>query len=208
VLGAQIPGRQPSPPLARPLLVPTRPPGRIVSIGTSALLVALAVVSLPISAVGMSDRTVAPTQSDELSPVINFVRHPDAGPIALRRNVTERAVAHAVDALHLGSGKVLLDVFVGYPIVLYSDHPNQFVIPSDRDWRVAISSPAADGVEYFLVPSPTNPLAALDDLNRTYPGIFETGAGIGQAIETFPGIGHSGAWRLFRVVGHATEPSS
>jgi hypothetical protein len=209
LIGALLPGRQPRPPAARPLLVPNRPPGRIVSLGTSALLVALAVVSLPISAVGMSDRSVAPTQSDELSPVINLVRHPGAAPVALRRNVTERAVAHAVDALHLGSGKVLLDVFVGYPIVLYSDRPNQFVIPSDRDWRVAISGPAADGVEYFLVPSPTNPLAALDDLNRTYPGIFETGAGIGQPIETFPGVGHSGAWRLFRVVSHATaEPSS
>jgi hypothetical protein len=208
LIGALLPGRQPRPPVARPLLVSNRPPGRLVSIGMSALLIGLAVASLPISAIGMSDRSVAPTQSDELSPVFNFVHHPGAGLVALRRNVTERAVAHAVDALHLGSGKVLLDVFVGYPIVLYSDRPNQFVIPSDRDWRVAISDPASDGVEYFLVPSPTNPLAALDDLNRTYPGIFQTGAGIGQPVATFPGIGHSGAWRLFQVVGHATAESS
>jgi hypothetical protein len=207
LIGALLPGRQPRPPVARPLLVSSRPPGRLVSIGTSALLIGLAMASLPISAVGMSDRTVAPTQSDELSPVFNFVHHPGAGLVALRRNATERAVAHAVDALHLGSGKVLLDVFVGYPIVLYSDRPTQFVIPSDRDWRVAISDPSADGVEYFLVPSPTNPLAALDDLNRTYPGIFETGASIGQPVATFPGIGHSGAWRLFRVVSHATAES-
>src|ERR1700693_2897330 len=43
LIGALLPGRQPRPPVARPLLVSSRPPGRLVSIGTTALLLRPAV---------------------------------------------------------------------------------------------------------------------------------------------------------------------
>jgi hypothetical protein len=73
----------------------------------------------------------------------------------------------------------------------------QFVIPSDRDWRLALADPQAAGVRYLLVPDPSKQLSALDAIDRTYPGIFRSGAGIGKLVDSFPGVSGSPTWHLF-----------
>jgi hypothetical protein len=202
VVGIILPGQPP----ARLQTVPPatmRRPRRVLTVAATTALLGLTASALPVAAVGMTDRTIARSESDELSPILQLVRHPTNPPAPLRRFVTERAVAQAVDSLGLGSGAVLIDTYVGYSIVAYSARPAQFIIPSDRDWKVSLADPAAAGVKYLLVPSPSDTgfvaLVALDDINRTYPGIYESGAGVGRLIRTFDSTGESASWRLFSV---------
>lgn len=119
-----------------------------------------------------------------------------------QRYDTERAVARFLDESRLRKGSVLLDSFGGFPIILASERPKQFVITSDRDFLRAVSDPAAFDVEYFLVPDKR--LGDFDAVARTYPGVFQTGAGIGQLVREFGGSGPGSRWRLYRT--NATAP--
>jgi hypothetical protein len=202
IVGIILPGQPP----ARPQSVraaKTRRPQRLLTIAGATALLSLAAAALPVAALGMTDRTVARSESDELTPILQLIRHPANPPAPLRRFLTEREVAQAVDSLGLGPGTVLIDTYVGYSIVVYSARPDQFIIPSDRDWKVVLADPAAAGVKYLLVPSPPDtgfvPLVALDDINRTYPGIYESGAGVGSLVRTFDTVGESANWRLYSV---------
>ena len=116
-------------------------------------------------------------------------------PGVARYYATAREVARYLDSMHLGPGKVLLDTFTGFPVVLSSDNPQQFVITSDRDFPFKLADPGGTGVAYLLVP-PDEPL---DALNRTYPGLYGTGAGIADFAKEFRAAGDPGAWRLYRV---------
>jgi hypothetical protein len=202
VIGITLPGPRPT------RLTAVTPATRrgserlLAAVGTAALL-GLAASALPVAALGMGDPTIARSESDELTPIFQLIRHPDSRPTPLQRYVTEREVAQAVDSLGLHSGAVLIDTFTGYSIVLYSARPSQFIIPSDRDWKVMLSDPASAGVQYLLVPSPSDTrsvsLVGLDEINRTYPDLYETGGGVGRLIRTFDSSGESASWRLFRV---------
>lgn len=206
VVGIILPGRRPT----RLTPVPpatTRGSGRFLAVAGTVALLGLAASALPVAALGMTDGTIARSESDELTPILQLVRHPANRPAPLQRFLTEREVAQAVDSLGLGSGTVLIDTYVGYSIVVYSARPAQFIIPSDRDWKVILADPAAAGVQYLLVPSPSDTrfvsLVGLDEISRTYPGIYQTGAGVGRLVRTFDSTGESASWRLFRV----TSPS-
>ena len=63
-------------------------------------------------------------------------------------------ISRYVDALDLGRGRVLLDDFLGYVIVMKSAHQDQYVITSDTDFLQILADPSANGVEYVLVPGP------------------------------------------------------
>ena len=108
---------------------------------------------------------------------------------------TAREVAQYLDNLHLGPGKVLLDTFTGFPVVLSSNNPQQFVITSDRDFAVKLADPAGTRVAYLLAP-PDEPL---DALNRRYPSLYRTGAGIADFVHEFRAVGDPGVWRLYHV---------
>jgi hypothetical protein len=112
----------------------------------------------------------------------------------------ERAIAARLDALELPRGSILIDSFLGFPIIQGSARPDQFVATSDRDFKQAVSDPSGLGVRYLMVPEGRS-TGTLDALNRTYPGIYETGGGIGQLVEEFP-IPDKLNWRLFRVVSN------
>lgn len=202
LVGILLPDRRPSRLTPVPPATMRRRWG-VLAVGGTVVLLGLAGSALPVAAVGLTNKSIARSESDELTPVFQLVRHPASRPAALRRFITEREVAQAVDSLGLGSGAVLVDTYIGYPIVLYSSRPSQFVIPSDRDWKVGLADPAAAGVQYLLVPSPSDnrfvALGALDEINTTYPGIYESGAGVGTLFRTFDATGESASWRLFRV---------
>ena len=109
-------------------------------------------------------------------------------------------VATYLDHMRLPPGSVLVDVFLGFPIVLESTSPQQFVITPDRDFKAVLNDPQAFSAKYILVPPPTG-LGALDAVNRRWPGIFETGAGIGRLVADFD-VALAGShlqWRLYAV---------
>jgi hypothetical protein len=109
------------------------------------------------------------------------------------------AVGATLDAMHLPDSSVLLDVFLGFGIVVNSDHPRQFVITPDRDFKAILADPAAFGVRYLLVPPPDRELGELDALNRQYPTIYADGAGIATLVREFSQFSPYFAWRLYRL---------
>lgn len=114
---------------------------------------------------------------------------------------TDVAVSRYIDSLHLRRGAVLVDDFDGFIIEMSSSRPEQYIITSDRDFVAALADPAANDVEYVLVPSDQHNLARLDAVNRQYPAAYSTGAGIGTLVKQFND--HSDrqvSWRLYRVV--------
>lgn len=106
-------------------------------------------------------------------------------------------VARAIDALGLPPGGVLVDVATGFPIVLQSERPTQFVITPDRDFQAVLADPVAFHVRYLLVPDDQY-LGTLDALNRHYPGLYADGAGIGRLVGEFGNPTFS--WRLYLVL--------
>jgi hypothetical protein len=110
------------------------------------------------------------------------------------------AVSEYLDAMDLPRGSVLVDVFLGFPIVLQSDRPTQFVITPDRDFIPAVTDPETFDVQYILVP-PSGGLGNLDAIKRQWPGIYQNGAGVGELVHEFdlPGLSDGFKWRLYRV---------
>jgi len=104
--------------------------------------------------------------------------------------------ADYLDAKNLGEGKVLVDTFTGFSIVLASSHPKTFVITSDPDFKHLLQSP--DKIAYILVPRPDGPMqiAQLDAVNQTYPNLYYRGAEFATLETEFKGPYQ---WRLYRV---------
>jgi hypothetical protein len=126
----------------------------------------------------------------------------------LRQYLAGEEVAAYLDALpdtEVPPGSVLVDTFIGFPIVLQSRKPARFVITSDRDFRMHLADPATTEVRYVLVP-PIAGLAGLDAVNRQWPGMYANGAGVATLVQTFapplPGIpgGEAYQWRLYRIL--------
>jgi hypothetical protein len=119
--------------------------------------------------------------------------------LAAKRWTTDRAVAGYIDSMHPGRGSVLVDDFLGFVIVMASEHPDQFVITSDRDFQAILADPAQAGVLYVLVP-PDRDLGSLDAVNRAFPHIYDNGAGIATLANQFDDASDLGRnWRLYRL---------
>lgn len=119
--------------------------------------------------------------------------------MASKRWLTERSVSSYIDSRHLPKSSILIDDFVGFVIVMTSDHPNQYVITTDRDFLLTLSAPAEFGIRYILVP-PNRGRGSLDAINRQYPTLYDDGAGIGTMLKQFPDASDLQMdWRLYRV---------
>jgi hypothetical protein len=113
--------------------------------------------------------------------------------------MTDRSVAAYIDSLHPGRGSVLVDDFLGFVIVMTSNHPEQFVITPDRDFQPILADPAQAGVRYLLVP-PDRQLGSLDALNRAYPHLYDDGGGIATLVREFDDVSDLGTnWRLYSL---------
>jgi hypothetical protein len=121
---------------------------------------------------------------------------------------TATTVAQYLDGRSLADGSVLVDSFTGFPVILASRAPRQFIITSDRDFALAVANPASYGVRYLLVPAPAdgNSLGSLDTLNRAFPGLWPSGAASGALEHEFAGPGKTVEWRLYRVSAIAPPP--
>jgi hypothetical protein len=165
----------------------------------AALLLAVALVNVPVSAVGMLNRSVAVEEAKDLGgllgPEAALPHRPGA---ALRTFAGEQAVADYLDAMDLPRGSVLLDVFSGFPIVMLSAHPDRFVITPDRDFERVLADPAIFGVSHILVPS-INGNGIMDAVNRAYPNL-DIREDYATEVRTFPAVGTSATWTLYRLV--------
>ena len=151
------------------------------------LVVAGIVLSLPTSWLTMTDRTLGRGEHNKTDDYPQYALGAE--------------VSHYLDGMQLPRGSVLVDVFLGFPIVLQSDNPEQFVITPDRDFIPAVTDPVAFDVRYVLVP-PSDGLGSLDAIKRQWPGIYNNGAGLGGLVREFnvPGTSDAFKWRLYRVI--------
>jgi len=158
------------------------------------------VMSLPLGAYAVLSPATNQYAADPLLALVNTGKVSKDEQLAARRWITDRGVAAYLDSMHLSRGSVLVDDFLGFAIVMASDHPEQFVSTADRDFQSILSGPADSGVQFMLVP-PDSGLGSLDALNRTYPQIYETGGGIAKFVKQFDDVGDYGRnWRLYRVL--------
>jgi len=159
-------------------------------------------VSWPTAVRAMSDHSLNPSEAAALGSVGARVSPRTATEEqrrALRRYQTEQGIARNLDRMKLPDGAVLVDDFSAFAVVLASDHSRQFVITADRDYRQILAHPARSGIGYILVPS-SQRLGILDAIVRAYPGIYDTGAGLGALVREFKQTGDTGIdWRLYRV---------
>ena len=106
-------------------------------------------------------------------------------------------VARELDARHLQDGSVLIDVATGFPVVLRSSNPRQFVITPDRNFEAAVADPASFGIQYIVIPARSS-LGALDAISRRHPLLYSNGDGIAQLLREFDSDAGM-TWRLYRV---------
>ena len=78
-----------------------------------------------------------------------------------------RDVAGYLDSLELPDGAVVIDVALGFWVVLQSDRPRQFVITPDRDFEAVVADPATFDAKYLLV----SPASGVGSLERHQPGV-------------------------------------
>lgn len=94
---------------------------------------------------------------------------------------TERRLAQYIDGLHLPDGSVIVDTSSAFAVVLASNHPKQFVIPSDRDFNRILDQPFTSGVRYALT-VPAIRRGRDDALNKRYPGIYGSGGEVAVPV--------------------------
>jgi hypothetical protein len=116
----------------------------------------------------------------------------EAVPQANRPFIIGGEAARYLDSLSLPRGSVLVDVATGFPIVLQSDQPTQFVITPDRDFRAALADPALFGIRYLIVQSGAN---QLDAVSQTYISLI----GEGKLLRHFGGPTDNFGWDLIAV---------
>jgi 4-amino-4-deoxy-L-arabinose transferase-like glycosyltransferase len=117
------------------------------------------------------------------------------------------AVSRYLDGLDLPAGSVVLDNFdagtVCTPlIILNSKRPRQFVIPNDRDFKPVLADPVIFGAKYLFAPKPTG-RGAINEVNRTYPTLYKSGAGIADLEKEFHQTGCP-TFRLYKLKPRAT----
>jgi len=156
----------------------------------SVLAVAGVVAALPIAAVALLDDTLNPVSGG-----LKSIVAPVNAAASDQPWVANRQVASDLDKMGLGPGAVLVDDFLGFSIAVASGNPRQFVLTSDRDFAGILSDPAGSGVQYVLVPDPAY-LGSLDAVNRQYPSLYATGAGVAVLVRQYGG---PSAWRLYRL---------
>lgn len=173
---------------------------RLRRLGLVALAGALFVPAMVTSWVSLTTPWVDPSDYGVRSVVLPD-RYPPSQDNQILTLQYGTSISSYVDSLNLPNGSVLVDTWEGFAVVLTSDHMKQFVITSDRDFVQILNDPAAFGVRYLLDPSPTG-VGVLDALNRRYPTLWRTGAGIGVLAMRFNTPTKSlPDWKLYAVKG-------
>lgn len=170
---------------------------RFRSVGT-AVMVLVIFTGWVTTARGMLDPEVG-VQEHQIASLVMPARDVLAERDVLRTFETERRVARYLDRLDLPKGAVLVDVLFGFDIVVASTNPEQFVIPSDRDFPQVLADPVSRGVQYLLT-IPDDGRGSVDAINKRFPGIFEGTNPIGHLRMEALNDGAGPDWRLYEVV--------
>ncbi len=78
-------------------------------------------------------------------------------------------------------GKILLDTFMTFKIVVNIDKQANVVTSSSYIFHDAINAPAKNKIKYIVIPNPTSKngggnLSSLDAINKKYPNLYKNGA--------------------------------
>lgn len=198
---------------ARSALPPARRPGAFVRERVQQVeFKALVPVGAAVMALGLITSWWGMTQPD-LAPqehALRVIIRPGSGfdDVALRDRElaivasfsTERKIAEYLDSQALPEGSVLVDSVYGFAVTAASNHPQQFVIPSDRDFVTILNDPATAGIQYLLTVPPSG-RGVSDALNRRYPSLYADGAGISLLELEVPNDGaDQPGWRIYRIM--------
>ena len=173
--------------------------GAIVGKAMGLAAVAMVALAVPVGAMTMLNPADNPSYGGEafqLRPVL-YPNEPIGAITPFAQYEIGSQAATYLDQMNLGGGAVLVDGAMGFPIILESRNPGQFITTPDRDFQSALLDPVSFGVKYLLVPEDVG-YQSLDAVNRAYPGIYDTGAGIGQLVAQFSSGGNN--WRLYQVL--------
>ncbi|OZC88814.1 ABC transporter [Rhodococcus sp. 06-412-2C] len=180
----------------RPVLVPLRS-------AATAAVVLLCALTLPVTGWAMLQPTLS-SQQYALGRL--FDEDPSADDpqaMAARRIIdsfsTERRLALYLDNQDLPEGSILVDTVYGFAVLAASEHPKQFVVPSDLDFTETLNDPESAGVRYLLT-VPNEGRGVSDAVNRRYPTIYDNGADLYPLVLEVPNDGADQPdWRLYRV---------
>lgn len=169
----------------------------------------LAAVAVPVAGRGMLSPDYAPQEY-----ALGTVLRPDPNSVSPQKAVerrivatfsTEREIAEYLDSLHLPDSSVITDTVYGFAVVVASENPRIFVVPSDPDFVELLNDPSAHGIKYLLSVPPSG-RGASDALNQRYPTLYETGSDVATLALEIPNDGDSQPdWRLYRV-NDPTDP--
>ena len=163
------------------------------------VILALVALGLPAGLSAMHDQRVGRGTSDKVRLLVGSDSMQSEAVVSWQRqHEAARALDRHLDGLALPSGSVLIDVAFGFPVVLQSRQPDIFVITPDRDFPAVLADPAVFGVGYVVVTPPLG-YGQVDAIERAYPGMYATGAGIADFVQQFGSGGDLGSWRLYQV---------
>ena len=108
--------------------------------------------------------------------------------------------AKSLDSLDAGKGGIMVDDAAECvpTIILASKHPSEFTIPNDVNYTFLFGAPYQNGIHYLLVSDPHTEGGALDSLDREWPNLYDTGAGLGTLVTTVS-LPACTTYRLYRV---------
>jgi 4-amino-4-deoxy-L-arabinose transferase-like glycosyltransferase len=172
------------------------------------LAISLTAPAMATSVLGVANNRIGREETQHLS----YLFHARATAVDIQernRYRTAAGMAGYLDAKHLPIGSVVVDTFstcVPF-VVLASKNPKQFVITNDRDFQPVLADPVAFGAKYLLVP-PRGGYGELDEINRTFPSLYENGGGIADMDHEFSGDAGCPAMRLYALNSAASAARS
>lgn len=174
---------------------------RSVNLMITVAILALVALGLPSGLTTMHDAKLGRGTSDKVSLLVGSDEARSLAAISWHgEHSAARGLVGYLDGLALSPGSVLIDVAFGFPIVLQSRQPDVFVITPDRDFPAVVADPAAFGVRYLVV-APAYSYGQVDAVERSQPGMYDTGAGIADLVKQFGSGDINSTWRLYQLRG-------
>jgi 4-amino-4-deoxy-L-arabinose transferase-like glycosyltransferase len=174
---------------------------RSVNFVITVAVVAVVGLGLPSGLATMLDRKLGRGTHDQVSLLVGSHDARTLPTVSWQgEDSAARGLVAYLDGLALSPGSVLIDVAFGFPVVLQSRQPDVFVITPDRDFPAVVADPAAFGIRYLVVP-PAFGYGLADAIERSHPGMYDTGAGMADLVKQFGSGDVSSTWRLYQLRG-------
>ncbi len=150
---------------------------------------------------GMLNPRVGYEESQQIGFI--FKAHANANDLFYMRSYSfALAMGRYLESRHLPDGDVVVDNSTACVpmMIVTSNQPKLFVINNDRDFQRILADPISFNVHYIMVPDPGT--SAPGAVNRTYPGMWNTGSGFTKMVHQFPQQSTCPGFRLFHVLRH------